>query len=328
MTTSTEYLGAKGGIRKKALALGLAAMMMTTSLLALAAAKPAQAAFPGKNGKIIFVSERTTGQGVFNPEGDDEIFTANPDGTELTQLTFNGKADFNPAWSADGKQIAFQSDRDSTTFNNDIFKMKADGNDQKNLTKTPDEDERSPTWSSSGQIAFVSTQDGNGEIYKMKADGSNQTRLTKNAATDDQPTFSPNGKQIAFRSDRDGTQEVYRMNADGSKQKRLTNNQTQTADQLPNWSPNGKQIAFTSQRDGNFEVYKMNADGSKQLRLTNNLSAQDGDPAWSPDGKQIAFLSNQTGDFEILKMDADGTNLSNVSNDKQRDFTPDWQPRK
>src|SRR3712207_1812109 len=90
----------------------LAAAALAAGPLALVGTKPAEAAFPGGNGKIVFVSERTIGTGVDNPEGDEEIFTMNPDGSGLTQLTKNAARDSWPAWSADGTQIAFATDRD------------------------------------------------------------------------------------------------------------------------------------------------------------------------------------------------------------------------
>ena len=89
MTIQTNIRKLIGSIEKmKALAAGLlAAAMMAASLLA---PTPAQAsAFPGANGKIVFTSNRTTGTGVNNPEGELEIFTMNPDGTGLKQLTKN-----------------------------------------------------------------------------------------------------------------------------------------------------------------------------------------------------------------------------------------------
>jgi Tol biopolymer transport system component len=91
----------------------IAAAMAVAALLLLAGtARKAGATFPGQNGKIAFASDRTTGEGVNNPEGDFEIFTMNRDGTGLTQLTENAALDFDPEWSPDGKKIAFQSDRD------------------------------------------------------------------------------------------------------------------------------------------------------------------------------------------------------------------------
>ena len=90
-------------------------------LLALAAAlvlaggglgavvNPAQAAFPGRNGKIAFTSNRIT---AGNPTGDDEIFTMNPDGSGGKQLTDNAAEDRDPAWLADGTRIAVATNRE------------------------------------------------------------------------------------------------------------------------------------------------------------------------------------------------------------------------
>src|SRR5215210_1544194 len=88
--------------------------VLAAVLLTLTGTKPAEAAFPGsQNGKIVFASNLATGTGVDNPEGDDEIFTMNPDGTGITQLTKNTADDYYPAWSADGQRIAFASRRDN-----------------------------------------------------------------------------------------------------------------------------------------------------------------------------------------------------------------------
>src|SRR5687768_16249316 len=87
----------------RTIALG-AAMVSAGMLVALAGTpREAEATFPGDNGRIVFASNRTTGEGVVNPEGDFETFTMTPDGTGLTQLTENAAFDFDPEWSADGK---------------------------------------------------------------------------------------------------------------------------------------------------------------------------------------------------------------------------------
>ena len=84
-----------------------------------------------------------------------------------------------PAWSPDGRQIAFVSDRDG---NWEIYVMNADGSSQTNLTNDLPDD-TGPVWSPDGrQIAFVFCRDGSYEIYVMNADGSGQTRLTMYAS--------------------------------------------------------------------------------------------------------------------------------------------------
>src|SRR4051812_32740548 len=82
----------------------------------LIAAVPAQATFPGKNGKIAF----SAGPGGTAPK----IFVMNPDGTGVTQVGPSGGQ--NPEWSPDGKRIAF-------TVGRSLFMMNADGSDITNI---------------------------------------------------------------------------------------------------------------------------------------------------------------------------------------------------
>ncbi|MBA3415284.1 MAG: PD40 domain-containing protein [Chloroflexia bacterium] len=101
--------------------------------------EPAGAAFPGRNGKIVFASDRVT---AGNPTGDFEIFSMNPDGTGIKQLTKNTASDSGPVGSPDGKQITFQSNRDG---NFEIYTMAVDGGNQTRRTQNASSDIR-PDW--------------------------------------------------------------------------------------------------------------------------------------------------------------------------------------
>ena len=307
--------------RRRVVGLVLLAMMLAASLLLAPAAKPAQAAFPGQNGKIAFHS---------NSGGNLDIHSLNPDGSNLTSHTFGPFKETEPSVSPDGKQIAWARDAgDGSGFN--IYVQPADeppGVGEQFVVGSL-KDDTQPSWSpDSKKIAFESNQDGNDEIYLVDTNGNNQKRLTFDQRSDGAPAFSPDGKKIAFQSNRDGNLEIYVMNAlDGSNQTRLTKNFTAT-DFLPAFSPDGKKIAFASFRDGNFNIYKMNADGSSQKRLTKN-AATDTSPTWSPDGKKIAFVSRRDGIDEIYRMNAkDGSKQKRitVTTDPKVFFngSPDW----
>ncbi len=284
--------------------------LLLVALISVVPANLAQAAFPGANGKIVFVSNR---------DGNDEIYAMVADGSGQTRLTTNAVLDDDPVWSPDASRIAFRSDRDG---NPEIYVMNANGTGQTRLTNNLATDQK-PTWSPDGtRIAFWSDRTGNPEIYVMNADGTGQINLSNNAAADLQPAWSPAGNRIAFWSDRDGNLEIYAMNADGTGQARLTNDVANDED--PAFSPDGTRLVFNRNLAGNNEVHVMNADGTGQTRLTNSLGF-DGQATWSPDGNRIAFLSTRDGNLEIYGMNADGSSQARLTSNAANDSAPDWQ---
>ena len=276
------------------------------------------------NGRVAFTSSN-------------RIYTINPDGSDVRQLTpdGNGFIDHFPAWSPDGAKIAFG--RQTSTEMSQIYVMNADGTNPTRITNNSSSD-REPSWSPDGsKIAFVSARDGNEEIYVMNADGSNQTRLTNNTAFDFDPAWSPDGTRIVLATTRDfppfgniaSGLEIYVMNADGSNQVRLTNNTD--VDAQPLWSPDGTRIAFNSQRDGLPLIYTMNADGSNVINATQSTTFDASDPEWSPDGTTIAFTSYkrvgpQTSVDEIFLMNVDGSNIRRITNTTFDEHELAWQP--
>jgi len=232
------------------------------------------------------------------PLRNNDLYVVNADGSGQRLLTRRASTD-TPAWSPDGRSIAFQSLRDGL---GEVYVMSADGTAQRNLTRSPATD-FGPVWSLDGrEIAFTSDRDGNAEVYVMNADGTGQRNLTRNPASDVGPVWLPDGRKIAFVSDRSGGRwpdETYITNADGSGQRKWGLGG-------PVWSPDGRRIVFVRGRGGAEEIYVMNADGSGKRRLTRN-SAEDSSPAWSPDGRRIVFISIRDGTQAIYVINADGS---------------------
>jgi Tol biopolymer transport system component len=295
----------------------------------LVAAGPALGAFPGQNGKIAFDSDRRDGddrRGV-----DEDIWTMDPDGGNLVNLTAESKmADLAPNWRADGQRIAFMSDRITATnpeADFEIFVMHADGSHQTQITFNALDDEE-PAWSADGRrIAFVRDLDPirgqtDDDLLTMNADGSEQRNLTSSPGVrDSSPNWSPDGRTITFLSDRDGDLEVYTMRPDGSSVRQLTFNDG--FEFQPNWSPDGRKITFTSDRTDSAEVYVMDANGTNQTNLTANHAGGDFFSAWSPDGRKIVHLN---GHHDIFTMNADGSDQLRLTKGPAFDFESDWQP--
>jgi len=254
----------------------LASAVLTAAVVVAATPGPAQAAFPGTNGKIAFSS--------LSDWEDFDVFVINSDGSGTVNLTGHWSDDVSPAFSPDGSRIAFTSDRAGSS---EIYVMDADGTDLARLTNNGARD-FDPAFSADGsRIAFASDRDGNKELYTVGADGSGETRLTTSAANEEDPAFSADGMHLAFTTDRDGNREIYVAGADGANPVRLT--VEPAADYQPNFSPDGTRIAFTSERAAPAHIFVMRADGSAQTALSPSDSSSDHDPSFSPDGTEVAF---------------------------------------
>jgi Tol biopolymer transport system component len=332
--------------------LGLAVVLAALVLAFAAVPAAAQA------DKIIFASDRASGRGVNNPEGDFEIFSMNPDGKGRKQLTKNAADDFEPALSPDGQKIAFTSQNvqpSNPEGDPEVYQMDVGGSEPQNLTNNAvGINDFAPHYAPDGEkIAFTShgaqtsNPEGDFEVYVMAADGSEPQNLsnTGGGLSDFASDYAPDGEEIVYSSfgvqdsNPEGDFEVYVMNAlDGSADQNLTDTAGAVSDFDAAISPDGQKIAFVSvgvqpsNPEGDDEIYKMDADGSDQRNLTNNAEGvQDDFPDYSPGGKRIVYdsdgrrTSNPEGDDEIYKMNANGSDRENLTdNSGINDVTPDF----
>ena len=319
--------------------------MLACALTAvLTAASGAHAAFPGKNGRIVFSSDRDS---PFSPNFlGREIFTMNPDGSGLVQLTEGegqSRGDAEPAWSPDGKRIAFiRSDASGGGSGSFVYVMNADGT---GVTQVPNTgfNARGVSWSPNGQRLAFANAPGDQchliecgyDIWTVRLDGTDLTQLTTTYGEDLDPDWSPDGRRIAFVSDRQtddalsGLRLLYTMNADGTNQTRITNFATE--ENHPDWSPDGRRIVFQTDRpphDGGTKIWTINADGANPVRVTSGRGVVDRVPVWSPDGRRLAFTSTRELDgWRIYTSNPDGTDVTRLTDTHGAfDFDADWQP--
>ena len=216
-------------------------------------------------------------------DGDAELYVADADGGSPRRLTRNDAEDVLPAWSPDGRTLAFSSNR-SGAF--EIWVMNANGTGVRPVTRGARREDGSfyPAWSPDGErIAFASSfrTPENQEIYVVRRDGSTLRRLTRTAGDigalgdDAAPAWSPDGKRIVFASNRTGELEIWTMRADGAAQRRLVGVR-RSDDSRPKYSPDGAWIAFGSlDGRGRSSIYLARSDGSGLRRLVAGTS-----PAW------------------------------------------------
>ena len=250
--------------------------------------------------------------------GNPQLFVYDTSRLRLDLLYESPGVDTQPAWSPDGKRLAFASNQDG---NFEVYILNLETGVVFNLTRNP-ADDRYPAWSPDGQrILFTTDRDGNQEIYATTLDATDVVNLTQNPANDLQPSWFIN-ERVVFASDRDKNLEIYMMNPDGTGQFNLSNNPG--ADDFdPSGAPDASLIAFTSNRDGNLDIFVMGLDGGSQRNLSNN-PAQDETPVWSPDSQWVAFASNRDANWEVYVIRRDGTQPYNVTSLPTEDRSPSW----
>jgi TolB protein len=299
--------------------------------LAISAAAPTTvlaSAFSGADGRIAFSSNRT---------GNYEIYSMNPDGSDVRQLTNSPRDDAQAAWSPDGTKIAFASNR---TGNDEVYVMNADGSGVVNITQNsgncpPGAEvpsacaaDAQPSWSPDGsQIVFTSFRGGGLALWIMNADGSSPRMVSKSGVN---PSWSPDGTRIAFTDGVSGGSlldtDVFVIRPDGQGRANLTND-PKGKEQYPTWSPDGSRIAYSTDVTGRDQIRIMNADGSGQSVVT-ALAGQNVEPAFSPDGTRISFRSTSGGRSDIWLVYPNGTGAANVTAGQPagRSVLPNWQP--
>lgn len=293
-----------------------------TGLAALiASAIPAAgSAYPGENGKIVFIA------------GDD-IFTVDPDGNNVANLsnTPGLGAEYVSA-SPDGKSIAFTVDSPDVLEDAGLYVINMDGTGIRDVLAGRHDAFRSvsaPTWSPDGRrLAFETfTTSFAHELFVVDADGTDLRGLTNcDCVNSSYPAWSPMGPEIAFVPC--CSQTITTINADTGTTAEIFTPQGGFASNLT-WSPDGTQIAY----DDLIEVYRVTVPGGTPVALTEAGPGYYSNPSWSPDGTKILVESNhasqESNNQDIYAIDAvNGVagGVTRITTLLGPEYQPEWAP--
>lgn len=266
-------------------------------------------------------------------------------GGEGSRLTAPRAYDSSPAWSPDGRRLAFR--RASGPSHSGIYVQ-----DEHGLTRSVIEVSSvgsifqsvgSPDWSPGGQ-RIVFSKSGVcvrgcypwAALFSIRPDGSDLRQLTPGGFVNDyDPAWSPRGDAIVFTSYDYGPQggglDLYLIDPDGGNRRLLVHD-----GHSPSWSPDGTSVVFSrNHADLNYsDLVIIGADGRGQRALTSQPGEEE-NPAWSPDGGWIAFEKRaQCGTrcggglegTDIAVIRPDGTDEHVLRGSSLAELNPAWRP--
>lgn len=202
------------------------------------------------------------------PLGHLELYTANPDGTEIRQVTHTGTYNAEATASPDGSRVIFTSTRDGDI---ELYTMNVDGTDVRRITNRVgydggaffSPDGRQIVWRAQYPTTAADTADYRRllgqrlvrpaalELWVANADGSQPRQITSLGGANFAPFFHPDGRRIIFSSNHGGggrTFELFMIGLDGTGLEQITH--SGDFNSFPMFSPDGRKLVFASNRHG------------------------------------------------------------------------------
>ncbi len=271
------------------------------------------------DGKQLAFTDRRAGADTWS------LWSISVDGSQRKEVTDppdSGSGDYYPAYSPDGRYLAFiRVDARGRSILH--VKRLADG-ETSVLT-----DSHSPLtlcWTGDSRDIVYSSAPETGEmsLWRISLDNKEPRKIQVRGERVWGPCASRN--RLVFLN-ASGDYDIRLVELTGGAQLKVSEKPIliSTFDELnPSFSPDGRKIAFVSTRSGNKEVWVCARDGTMPLQITDLRAGDTGNPRWSPDGKWIAFDSTKSGSSNIYVTGAEGWPVRRVTTDSAEEAVPRW----
>jgi len=243
--------------------------------------------------------------------------------------------DYNPAFSPDGRTLAFIRTKDLST---ELYLLPVS-----DALQPLGEGKRIPL----GRLSFYPTwtEDGNEIVYSSFHQGLWRIGVSGSDTRSAEPARLPfgdnalwsavsrRGHRLTYSNVSFTNSSIWRMatpggpsvhEVSGAKSSNRSFIFSTQDDSAPQFSPDGRKIAFVSERSGHSEIWVCNSDGSNPLQVTSFHGPVVTTPRWSPDGRRIAFDSDAEGGFDIWVIGADGGKPVRMTTHPANDGNPSW----
>lgn len=258
--------------------------------------------------------------------GKQELYIMDFDGFNARRITNNGSINVLPAWSPNGRYIAYTSYK---AHNPDLYIFDIRTGRSRKISRHKGLNSGA-AWSPDGSKIAYSASRGRAkmDIYVTGIRGGSPRCLTCSHtpkwSSNLSPSWSPDGSKITYVSTRHGSPQIFVMDSNGGNSRRLTT--IGKYNQSPKWSPDGKWIMFTGRDEKNaFDVFLISPTTKALKRLTQN-QGNSIESSWSSNGRNVVYSSNRNGVPKLFIARADGKNAQQITFMSGKFVTPTWSP--
>ncbi|NCC23615.1 MAG: hypothetical protein EOM25_00245 [Deltaproteobacteria bacterium] len=246
-----------------------------------------------------------------------EIYVADALGRDFRQVTRLGGICLSPAWSPDGRYLAF-------TYLSGREHMLGlwDGETDKVTTRTlPGNTVISPVFLPDGRLAVSINPQGSSDIFLLDRSFRLDKPLVQHWAIDISPSFDSAGHKMAFVSSRAGNPHVFVLDMPSGEVSRATYaGKYNTGADI---SPDGKFLAYAGETENGHRIFVMDLTTGRERQVSFG-PRNDEDPVWSPDGYFLAFTSNREGGYKIYLTTRHGDEARLVPTGPGEASAPAW----